>query len=455
MLITNNKVVGEIVWTTFKAATKNLQQDGTSASGSGTTSLLSKNLTSHLLSVASEYGALTESTSGQTTTLSGSLDGIPMALEANSKGLFTECGVGVLQEGKCLPTKWFNSLGRVSYSVGINSSSGSALSGTATQSAQGNAQQASVASTSNSFSVSQITGKVILIQPKTPYTSFTKALQALEAQASLPTAGTKLQAAQDALIKLQQDSSGYNQFAADKSADLAKLSSDRIGDAWLALGPQLSTVLGSESDVKAAVLAFADAEGAYTSAERAFYEASQASKPVLTLEYDETRPTSQPTYSTAKVVYGQTVGKFTFTANGAFAIYDSAPSSSIPGASRLRDALVAIETDYALPKLGYLGSATLSGAYYFQDQTSPAILNVTPGSPVSGVSFTGLSSSATQVYAQKGQIHVGQIRLGLGSAASGFKFPIAFTFSNRTELITTPAFRAQIGISYDFDSLLP
>ena len=96
---------------------------------------------------------------------------------------------------------------------------------------------------------------------------------------------------------------------------------------------------------------------------------------------------------------------------------------------------------------------TFSVAYYFQDQTSPAILNVTPSGPVSGVTFAGLSSNATQVFAQKGKISIGQLRISLGSSKSGLRFPIAITGSNRTELITASKLGAQIGISYDFDSL--
>jgi hypothetical protein len=103
-----------------------------------------------------------------------------------------------------------------------------------------------------------------------------------------------------------------------------------------------------------------------------------------------------------------------------------------------------------------LNSSLLSMAYYFQDQTSPAILNVTPSSPLSGISFTGLSSSATQVFTQTGHIHLGQVKLTLGNSSSGFSLPISVTASNRTELVVNNkiSIRPQIGISYSFDSLL-
>jgi hypothetical protein len=94
-----------------------------------------------------------------------------------------------------------------------------------------------------------------------------------------------------------------------------------------------------------------------------------------------------------------------------------------------------------------LGSATLAGAYSYQDQTSPAILT---GPALSD--FTGLPSSVTSVYAKRGVIHLGQVRLGLGTGKN-MTFPLAFTYSNRTELITHPTWGLQFGITYNLNSL--
>jgi hypothetical protein len=43
--------------------------------------------------------------------------------------------------------------------------------------------------------------------------------------------------------------------------------------------------------------------------------------------------------------------------------------------------------------------------------------------------------------------------IGPWRGQSSVRFPIAVSWSNRTELITKPAWRAQIGVSYDLDSL--
>jgi hypothetical protein len=100
-----------------------------------------------------------------------------------------------------------------------------------------------------------------------------------------------------------------------------------------------------------------------------------------------------------------------------------------------------------------MGDSTASGTYYFQYQSSPAILNVTPGSPLNGITIIGLPSNATQIFTQKGSIHVFQLKYGLGTGTN-VKFPIAVTYSNRTELIAHPTWGLQFGVTYDFTSLL-
>ena len=67
------------------------------------------------------------------------------------------------------------------------------------------------------------------------------------------------------------------------------------------------------------------------------------------------------------------------------------------------------------------------------------------------MTFTGLPSAATQVYAQKGNIAVGQLRLSIGSG-SNIHVPLSVTYSNRAKLVAATVWRGQIGVSYDLDS---
>jgi hypothetical protein len=174
---------------------------------------------------------------------------------------------------------------------------------------------------------------------------------------------------------------------------------------------------------------------------------------VLTFEYNDNRAAGQLYTSNLRLIYDRGLGKnWSVTANGAVAIYDSRPSHGIPGASRLRDLQAGVEVDRKFStSLSFLSTPTLSATYYFQHQSSPAILNVNPSMPLPGITFTGLPSNAMQVFAKKGNISIAQLKVTLGSGSA--RVPFAVSYSNRTELITRPEWKAQIGISYDFDSL--
>lgn len=198
-----------------------------------------------------------------------------------------------------------------------------------------------------------------------------------------------------------------------------------------------------------------------------------SSTPMLTAEYDFNTPQNQPTYSTVKSIFTYSWTKknkegastppassaLTLTLNAGVSIYSTAPSSTILGSSELRDVQFGMEWDKNIPSsqwsrwISWVGDTTASATYYYQDQTSPSILKVTPGTPLPGITFTGLPSTATQVFTQKGEIHLIQAKFGLGTGTN-VKFPIAVSWSNRTELIAHPAWGLQFGIAYDFSSLL-
>jgi predicted porin len=120
----------------------------------------------------------------------------------------------------------------------------------------------------------------------------------------------------------------------------------------------------------------------------------------------------------------------------------------------LRDIQAGAEIDYLFSPAKnagtlrqFIGNVTAAAAYSYQDQTSPAILT---GPALS--TFTGLPGSTTTAYAQRGVIHLGQLRLGFGTGTNT-SFPIAFTYSNRTELVVHPTWGLQFGVSYNLTSL--
>ena len=462
LLRKDSHLLNSIVMSAYKNATSKVQQNGSSAGTGGSTNLISKGLTSKLLSLASEYGALTQTSSGQTTTFSGAMDGIPLALEAHTFDLIAECPLNLLGT-PCIRSGLLDVLGKISYSISLNTTQASQLKGTATGTMQGTAQQVSVQSTGSQGTVSQVTGKVVIWKPAVKFKTLSDALQKLDANdpSKVQPTADALKSAFDVLVKYQQNAgTRWEKWRDDTAASLV-MSADVLND-WASKGDSLAKVLEegqiannapTDDELTQAALNYAAAYATFVSAERLFFESSTLTKPVLTFEYDENRPNSQPTNSVFRIIYNQTVKGWTLTGNGAASIYDSTPASSIPGSQKLRDVQLGAQGDHSVGKWGILGSPTFSVAYYFQDQTSPAILNVTPSGPVSGVTFAGLSSNASQVFAKKGNIQIGQLRLTLGDPKSGWSVPISITGSSRTELITATKLGGQVGISYDFDSL--
>lgn len=443
--------------TAIAGVAKDLQQTDSTTTSNASTNLVAKPLASSVLAIASDYGALTQTTNGQTTTISGSLDGIPLALEAHSHGLLSECPANFL-DAACIPGKLLDALNRISYSVAVSSGTASQATGVAGASS-GTAQMATLNGTPNTLQVTQVTGKLVIIQPKLTFANFTNALKKLDS--SFAQAADAFSGAAQTLLDLQTNSKSYADWEEKTAQELSTKDKDNIVKAWLAKADDLVTVyrdnkdgMKSSDEIITAALNYFTKATAYEADTRKNAEAAR-DKPVLTFEYDLNTPVSQPANSVFRLIFSKKVGhNWSFTGNGAFSIYNSNPSQSIPGASRLRDAQIAAETDYDLPQLGILGKPTVSVAYYYQDQTSPAILNVTPGSPVPGVTFTNLSPAATQIFTQKGPINIGQAKIVFGSSKSGLSFPISFTASNRSELINKSSIQGQIGISYDFDSLL-
>jgi hypothetical protein len=235
---------------------------------------------------------------------------------------------------------------------------------------------------------------------------------------------------------------------------------------------------------------------------------TMSQKPELTVEYDLNTPQNKPAYSSAKMTFARSFGSGTkakviapteadttvlssdqqrirdyainvtaaktmsqkaqaaqslaksstapwsMTINGTAELYNSDPPSSVPSASHLRDIQAAAELSYlfAAPDNSkglrqLIGNVTAAAAYSYQDQTSPAMLT---GPALTD--FTNLPSTTKTAYAQRGVIHLGQVRLGFGTGGNT-TFPIAFTYSNRSELVVHPTWGLQFGVSYNLTSL--
>lgn len=173
-----NAIMTSLVARVVSAAEK---QAGSSLSSSGSTNLISKNFASELFSVANEYGALTSSTTGQTTTLSGSLDGLFSPFAGALGGSVSECAVAIVRitpnPPPCLNSSFLNLLGRVNYSASLDLSQPSTITGAATGQASGGTQQVTGTQAGGNLALSQFTAKFLLWAVKPTPSDFQSAIR--------------------------------------------------------------------------------------------------------------------------------------------------------------------------------------------------------------------------------------------------------------------------------------
>lgn len=440
------------------------QQNGTSTGTGGSTSLTAKGLTSKLLSVASEYGALTQSTSNNTTTVQGTLAGVPLALM--QKGAMTECSTRLLALTPCIHQNLLKWMSRTSYSVSFATLASSAVATSPSTSSPTGAAAVATSSTNTSGGVNAYSFKAVLVQGALDKSVYSDA----DTQIANAAAAVAVQTAQSALNANEgANAAAFISFLTAQASTLRATAATgnraAVVARWRALADPLVTALGvpisvtpdaaANSAVLQNAVKLAIAYTSYLGTEDAVGLAKMlAVPPILSVEFDQNRPISAPQNSVFRVIFQKKYKPMTVTVNGAVSFYDSV-QTGVPGAGRLRDSQFAAEVAHpfslSVPSVTAT-NFTVSGAFYDQYQSSPAILNVTPGAPVDGVTFVNLPSTATQVYGTKGNIAIGQLKLTAGGG-SAVTVPLSVTYSNRTELIAKPTWKAQIGVSYDFDSL--
>jgi len=460
------------------------RQVGSTNNTSGTTSAVSQPIS--LLSLASEYGGLTTETNNGTFTAQTTLDQLPSILAKDH--LIGFCTLSST-EPRCTSGHSLDILHRFSASVTFNTSTSSkTVQALATGVGQGSTQQVSLTPHGNDRpSLSAVTAKYVFFNDRADASGpWAKAVSgATDVSQQAQTLAAKL----SGLKEFSPPNYYYTKWQICVRNVLNGAPNDNVELVTARYYEELYKILilglpftcdqddtgvathverdlgiskpGSPQPEPSLITALSDIQSALRDYQSAISSLQRSIEtPVLAFQYDWNRPQSQPTNSTFRLIFSKNVldatqenNVWTFTGNFAVAIYDSQPAATIPGARLLRDIQVGFEADRVLPKAPLLGQSTLSGAYYFQYQSSPAILNITPGTPISGITFTGLPPNATQVFAQKGNLHLAQLKWALGTGKN-LRFPFAISYSNRTELISKPEWRAQFGVTYDFSAFL-
>ena len=430
------------------------KQANAAVGGSSGTSVVSQGPAAKVLSAAVDYGGLTRAIDGQVITLRGNAAGLPAALVR--KNVFPYCPPGSVSSAFCVGSSTLSVLRRISFSVSFDSMRGTQVTGTPTSPNSTAAAQTAVF-TAQRNQISAAAARLELWNRRDVVTQDFGAMWAAKVGAAMAMPSTDLLDNAGALADAVVETPGYSAWQMRSKAAILSARAERAR-VIAALSAALQEWVVQMRAVHPSVDTLAsDALGAYNRfflAQDDLIE-SLARKNVLALEYTGSRPVGQVGTSNVRVIMDLPLTARTkVVLNGAATFYDSLPVNAPAEANRYRDAQVGVELDRGLGEQSIIGPAVISFALYYQYQHSPALLKIDPLAPIPGIEFTNLPPNARTIFAEKGDIWLGQAKLSLIPPGSGLKVPLSVTYSSRTELIDKPMWRGQVGLAYDLDSLL-
>jgi hypothetical protein len=451
--------LGEVDKTIFQDFVRRLEasrtdkQSGASANANASTSVVSQGPVAKALSVAVEYGALTQSVSGQVVTLRGNAAGIPSALVQHN--LFPYCVGDERTNQYCVRDSLLSILRHASFAVSFDATRNGAVTATASSPATTAAGQP-VTFTADRRQISMASVHIELWNQRDTSSQAFRDKWAEQVGTVMNTAAGQLLTTAGGFFTSITSLPEHKMWLARHlpTVRAAGRDHDKLVTALNdALRDLRAIARANVPDLAAQSSAALEAYDRYFLAQSELID-TLAKKTVFALEYTANRPNGQPKTSNAKLIADWPVTTQTkLVGNAGATWYDSLPAGAPAGMSKYRDAQAGFQLDQGLGSASILGPATFSLAVYYQYQHAPALFDVDPANPIPGVQFVALPDAAKTVFAEKGNIVLGQAKLTLTPQGSAMKIPVAVTISNRTELIDKTTWRAQVGITYDFDSL--
>jgi hypothetical protein len=192
--------------------------------------------------------------------------------------------------------------------------------------------------------------------------------------------------------------------------------------------------------------------------------AEQLYRKALTVDYVHERPSTQPELHQIRAVFSTPLGHKpdtgttttleapagAFTVNAGLSMFR--PELTPPEGWKLRDAQVSAALDWTPVRTGDL-RPTYTVAYYFQYMVANGVIEFDKTAITPGGSAIPLPKTAVELLDTKGAIHVAQFRVSI-PAAKGVSFPLALSYSNRSELIVGKSFwQGHVGVAYDLGVL--
>ena len=407
------------------------QQTTASAGTSGTTSAASKGSVPWLLSLAEEYGGLTQSVAGSVTTVQGNIANIIKAINAKEY----EKSFAVAANNP-----FVRSVSKASFSVGLKT-------GTDASAASSSAQPSTFSSA---------TVHIDLFNHRDPRdnhwsTSWSQLVQeqgkGLEDEADRESAlweqteeyNNWKQRTRQALMELEQDTQGLQSTDRDKkvAATLQTILDDFKKSKGISLAA-FETQLRDYRKTKQTIADEINKSGIF-SFEYTFTDQSSVNLPKSSTQ-TYAIGTTAPNLSNFNLIFSGPLsrnGAVQITANGSATLFMSA--SSQLHLAPVRDYKFATEVDIPIPGIASLAKSTISLSALFQ-----GLLQEPLGQQVT---VNGVAVKNT------GNIVLGQAKWSFPVGATGIVFPVSITASNRTDLIKEKDVRGTIGVSYNLDSL--
>jgi hypothetical protein len=420
---------------------RNDVQTGSSPSSSGTTSVVSKGVAAQVLSFATENGALSRNDSTTVSTFRGNPTGIARLLKGDDP--FPYCAI---YDFGC-ESGLARILDGASFSVSFNTTpSNTASTTTSTTTADNSrilnasAKQIAGWGVRYDFHVRKKPADIAKDYGKQFNDTVGKsgADYALAVQTLLQQIPTEQLATWEAkyVTVLQSDAT------ADKGG-FTKALSQAVSD-LVDLAQKADPQFKAKSD-----LVITKMSSYFVSRDKLL--ADYVNKVTFSVSYDDTLPANQPNQSSVKFILSARPRVAQITGNSTIEWYDQILKSNV---SRLRDAQLALECDHTFGRTDAQVNPSLSAGYYFQYMVGNALLTLPSTALAPGTSIP-LPGNASELLNTKGSIHLGQIKITFKIRNSGVTFPLALTFSNRTDLIKATEVRGNFGLTYNFDSLFP
>ena len=418
---------------------RNDVQTGSSPSSSGTTSVVSKGVAAQVLSLATENGALSRNDSKTVSTFRGNPTGIARLLKGDDP-----CPYCAIYDFGC-ESGLARILDGASFSVSFNTTPSNAASTTTSTTTADNsrilnasAKQIAGWGVRYDFHVRKKPADIAKDYGKQFNETVGKsgAAYALAVQTLLQQIPTEQLATWEAkyVTVLQSDATadkgGFTKALSQAVSDLVDLA-QKADPQFKATSNLVITKMSSYFVSRDKLLA------------------DYVNKVTFSVSYDDTLPANQPNQSSVNFILSARPRVAQITGNSTIEWYDQILKSNV---SRLRDAQLAVECDHTFGRTDAQVNPSLSAGYYFQYMVGNALLTLPSTALAPGTSIP-LPGNASELLNTKGSIHLGQIKITFKIRNSGVTFPLALTFSNRTDLIKATEVRGNFGLTYNLDSL--